>query len=458
MMNDEIWKMDATALTQAYRVGTLSPSLVIDACFERISKLDADLNAFVFLSNSARQEARASALRWQAGAPIGLLDGVPVAVKDNLVVRDMPTTWGSAAFAARPFLKDELPLQRLRDAGAIIIGKTNTPEFAVEGYTSNKLFGPTRNPWAPRLTPGGSSGGSVTAVAAGMTPVALGTDGGGSTRRPAAYTGLIGFKPGMGHVPRGGGLPQVLRDFEEVGYFARTVRDIILFDQVLALPQGGSIAGKGTGTISILLVQRLGSNPCDPEILHSLQQAKGALAAMGQVIEEGVLPLDLTAINAIWPCIAEAGLCALVEQDAEVGRLAGERYLAMARRGADLSSNEMAEMDAIISELRSDADRMFEDHDVIMMPACAAMPWDADQPYPVNIDGQPVGARGHAVYTGWVNAAGLPAISLPSVPSTNGLPIGFQLIGRQGSEQLLLSLAAAFERQAPWNERWPACG
>jgi len=457
MMNDEIWKMDATALTQAYCAGTLSPSLVVDACFERISRLDDDLNAFVFLSNSAGQEARASALRWQAGAPIGLLDGVPVAVKDNLVVRDMPTTWGSAAFADRLFSKDELPVQRLRDAGAIIIGKTNTPEFAVEGYTSNTLFGPTRNPWAPHLTPGGSSGGSVTAVAAGMTPVALGTDGGGSTRRPAAYTGLVGFKPGMGHVPRGGGLPQVLRDFEEVGYFARTVRDIMLFDQVLALPQGGAIAGKGTGVIRILLVDRLGGNPCDPEILHSLQQAKGALAALGHVIEEGVLPLDLTGINTIWPGIAEAGLCALVAQDARVASLAGERYLAMARRGAKVSPGERAEMDAIVSDLRSDADQMFEACDVIMMPACAAMPWDADQPYPTTIDGQTVGPRGHAVYTGWVNAAGLPAISLPSAPSSSGLPIGFQLIGRHGSEALLLSLGAAFEHQAPWSERWPYC-
>jgi len=457
MQNEAIWKMDATALTQAYRAGTLSPSIVVDACFDRIASLDADLNAFVFLSNTARQEARASALRWQAGAPMGLLDGVPVAVKDNLVVRDMPTTWGSAAFADRPFLQDELPVQRLRDAGAIIIGKTNTPEFAVEGYTSNTLFGPTRNPWAPHLTPGGSSGGSVTAVAAGMTPVALGTDGGGSTRRPAAYTGLVGFKPGMGHVPRGGGLPQVLRDFEEVGYFGRTVRDVMLFDQVLALPQGGLIAGKAPGNVRILLVEKLGVNPCDPEILHSLQQAKGALAALGHVIEEGVLPLDLTAINTIWPCIAEAGLCALVAQDAQVARLAGERYLAMARKGAQLSSAEMAEMGAIVSELRSDADQMFEACDVIMMPACAAMPWEADQPYPATIDGQAVGARGHAVYTGWVNAAGLPAISLPSAPSSSGLPIGFQLIGKRGSEPLLLSLAAAFEHQAPWSERWPVC-
>lgn len=114
-------------------------------------------------------------------------------------------------------------------------------------------------------------------------------------------------------------------------------------------------------------------------------------------------------------------------------------------------------MDAIVSDLRSDADQMFEACDVIMMPACAAMPWDADQPYPTTIDGQTVGPRGHAVYTGWVNAAGLPAISLPSAPSSSGLPIGFQLIGRHGSEALLLSLGAAFEHQAPWSERWPYC-
>jgi len=458
MMIDEIWKMDATALTQAYRDGTLSPTVVVDACLDRISRLDVELNAFVFLSNSARQEARASALRWRTGHPIGLLDGVPVAIKDNLVVREMPATWGSEAFADRRFSKDELPVQRLRDAGAIIIGKTNTPEFAVEGYTSNALFGPTRNPWAPQLTPGGSSGGSVAAVAAGMTPVALGTDGGGSTRRPAAYTGLVGFKPGWGHVPRGGGLPQVLRDFEEVGYFGRTVRDIMLIDQVLAAPPDSPVAGRQSGAVRILLVERLDGNPCDPEILRSLRQSKSELAALGHSIEDGVLPLDLTAINAIWPSIAETGLRDLVAQDPNVARLASERYLEMAQRGAGYSPGELSEMDTIVSELRCDADRMFYDWDVIMMPACAAMPWDAEQPYPETIDGQSVGPRGHAVYTGWVNAAGLPAISLPSAPSSSGLPIGFQLIGMRGSEPLLLSLGAAFEKQAPWAERWPEIG
>ena len=170
--------------------------------------------------------AAASEKRWLERAPIGPLDGVPLTVKDNILVRGLRATWGSKLYANYVPETDELPIARLRDAGAIILGKTNCPEFTLQGYTDNLLFGPTRNPWNLELTPGGSSGGAVAAVSAGIGPMAIGTDGGGSIRRPASHTGLVGLKPSRGRVPRCDGFPAILLHLETLGPMTRKVADL----------------------------------------------------------------------------------------------------------------------------------------------------------------------------------------------------------------------------------------
>ena len=164
------------------------------------------------------------------------LEGVPISVKDNIFVAGMPATWGSRALADFVPSQDELPVARLRAAGAVIIGKTNVPELTLEGYTKNDLFGVTRNPWDTRLTPGGSSGGAAARVAAELVPAAIGTDGGGSTRRPACHTGLVGWKPSAGHIPRIDGFPAILTDFETIGTLTRSVEDASLLDAAMAGP------------------------------------------------------------------------------------------------------------------------------------------------------------------------------------------------------------------------------
>ena len=189
-----IWSLGATELGRAYRARELSPVEALEAIIARCELVNPQLNAIVtFDLEGAREAARASEARWGTGNALGALDGVPLTVKDNIPVRGLRTTWGSRILADYVPSQDELPVARLRAKGAVIVGKTNVPEFTLQGYTDNDLFGTTRNPWDVRLTPGGSSGGAVAAVAAGGGPHALGTDGGGSIRRPAAQAGLVGL-------------------------------------------------------------------------------------------------------------------------------------------------------------------------------------------------------------------------------------------------------------------------
>ena len=208
---DELWQRSAVDLVAGYTNKEFSPRDVLDSVFDRLDKINPKINAVVTVDREgALSAAAASEKRWLVGEALGPLDGVPLTVKDNIPVRGLRTTWGSNLYSNYLPAADELPIARLREVGAIILGKTNCPEFTLQGYTDNLLFGPTRNPWNLELTPGGSSGGAVAAVSAGIGPIAIGTDGGGSIRRPAAHTGLVGLKPSRGRVPRSDGLPAIL--------------------------------------------------------------------------------------------------------------------------------------------------------------------------------------------------------------------------------------------------------
>lgn len=462
-VTDPLWRMEASALVAAYAAGDLTPTDTAASCFNRIERIDPRLNAFVALSETAMDDAGASARRWAAGQQASPLDGVPIAIKDNLAVRAMPTTWGSRHYADFVPEKDELPIARLRDAGLVIVGKTNVPEFTIEGYTGNALHGVTGNPWDPALTPGGSSGGTVAAIAAGLVPLGLGTDGGGSTRRPAAYTGLVGLKPSIGRIARGGGLPQILFDFEVVGPIARSVADLELLLRVLSGPDARDHRSRMVPApsdcvepVRVLYVERFGKAPLDPVIAESVSAAAAALAELGCAVEAGELPFDIGPFDDVWPVIVMVGLARLASADPALREWASAKYVEMAAQGADVSGDRfLAGLEAVWA-FRDRVGLTFRDHDIIMTPSCAAMPWPAGEAFPPRIDGRDVGPRGHAAYTGWVNACGHPGINLPAATAPDGMPIGFQLVADLGADDLLIDLARRYEAAHPWAGRWPA--
>lgn len=456
------WRLGALELAAAYAAGTLTPLAVVEALGERIARLNPKLNALITINPAAREDAAAATARWAGDTPLSPLDGVPLTVKDHLNVKGLATTWGNRALAGRIAEQDELAVARCRAAGLLILGKTNVPEFTLEGYTDNALFGATRNPWNPALTPGGSSGGAVAALAAGLCPLALGTDGGGSIRRPASHTGLVGLKPSIGAVARAGSLPQVMLDFEVVGPLARTAADAEALYRVIEGPDRrdqGSLWARpaaSAGPLRILYVPRFGEQPLDPEIAESVGRAVAVLEGLGHRVTRGALPFGLAAVDRFWPMMGAAAVAAIFAALPETEPVAAERFRALAAQGRQLPAADYLGGWEGIRRFRERVSQAFEAVDIIITPSAAALPWPAAQPYPPEIAGRAVGPRGHAIYTGWVNACGHPAINLPAPPSAGGLPIGFQLVGAFGQDAQLLQLAADYERANGRGWRWPA--
>jgi aspartyl-tRNA(Asn)/glutamyl-tRNA(Gln) amidotransferase subunit A len=444
----ELWTLSASELGSAYREGTATPNDALTSILARIDDFNPAVNAIVTLDrDGALAQARVSTERFRAGASLGPLDGVPVTVKDSIFVQGLRTTWGSRLYAEHVPDRDEPPIDKLRAGGAIILGKTNVPEFTSQGYTDNALFGPTCNPYDLALTPGGSSGGAVVAVACGMGPIAMGTDGGGSIRRPAAHTGLVGFKPSRGMAPRRHGFPAILHDLEVIGPIARSVDDILLAMDVIGGPNWRPPSA-GVGRARILYIPTFSGAPVDREIAAEVADIAAKLAGQGHNIETA-LDFDLAApIADIWPVISQSGIAWLMAQHGDRDDLISPSLAEMARNGRRYSAADyLAALDAIKSVARA-FDTLFERFDVLLTPTAAAMPWPATEIYPGIIDGQPVGPRGHAVFTPFANALGLPAISLPAGLSSKGLPIGYQLVAAQGRDADLLALARACERFA----------
>jgi aspartyl-tRNA(Asn)/glutamyl-tRNA(Gln) amidotransferase subunit A len=293
-------------------------------------------------------------------------------------------------------------------------------------------------------------------VAAGGCPIALATDGGGSIRRPASHTNLVGLKPSRGRVPRADGLPPIFLDYEVVGPIARCVSDVAAVMQVI-----GAVAMNETAArpARILFVPRFAEHPVDRQIASLTAAAADQLGGLGHTLTTAG-PLDIAeAVNQRWPLLSQVGLAWLVDHPRELS--AGPFDVAQfspamqatAEAGRASPATALFELLFEVERLRVELDRLFEAHDFLLTPAAAALPWPARETHPPRIAGRDVGARGHAVFTAFANAAGLPAIVLPC-GFAQGLPVGIQLVGRQGADDALLAIASQFERAHPW-QRFP---
>jgi len=455
-MTDATWQLSATELAARFRARSLTPSAALEAVLARIAAANPAINAFATLDEAgARQAAAAADARHAAGKPLSPLDGVPVSIKDNIPVAGLRCAWGSELYLDNVPKADETPVARLRAAGAVILGKTNVSEFTLgRGNVDTRAFGTTRNPWNTALTPGASTGGGAAAVAAGFGPLALGTDGGGSIRRPACHCGLVGLKPSTGRVARRDGLPIILDDAEIIGPLARTVDDLAatlsliqgpLDEDRLSVGVPGPLSEPAPRPLRILYVPRFGQWPVDQVVAESCAAAARNLAGLGHSVTEGTLPVDLDLFEKNWPTFTAGGLAWVLRGQEWRGRI-GAIYEEMAERGAALTAADYIEGLAAFREVQAQFARAFRDWDVIVTPSAGTLPWDATK------FGQPH----HRAFTGIVNAGGLPGMNIPCDPSPDGLPIGIQAIGAYGADWLLVALARQYEAAHPWAQRWPA--
>ncbi len=440
---EELWQLPAHRLTEGYASGAFTPRAALDSVLARCDAVNPVINAVIARDDAAaRAAADESGARWAAGRPLSPLDGVPISVKDNLLVAGMPATWGTRGLRDYRPDHDEHPVARLRQSGALLFAKTNVPELTVQGYTDNLLFGATGLPFAPELTPGGSSGGAAAAVAAGIGPLALGTDGGGSIRRPAAHAGLFGFKPGRGVIPRGAGFPAILGDFEVVGPIGRDARDIATMVAWLA---AAPVEDAAPDRCRILYARQFSAHPVAPEVLALCDAAAARLADLGHRVTT-VESLDsFAAVDEIWPVISTAGVACLARKAPEIAAEMGDAVSAMAQSGDQLSAAAYVDGLLKIDEMRLAFEALMEGVDLLMTPAIAALSWPKAQSHPTEIAGQPVGPRGHAVFTAFANALGLPALTVPTGRSSDVLGCGVQLVGRQGADARLLSLGRQWD-------------
>jgi aspartyl-tRNA(Asn)/glutamyl-tRNA(Gln) amidotransferase subunit A len=444
-----LWSLTATELGAAYRTGVATPAEATQACLARLDAVNPILNAVVTVDrDGAARAAEAATERWRRAAPLSALDGVPVTIKDNLFVGGLRATWGSRLYGHFTAPQDDLPVAKLRAAGAVILGKTNTPELALAGYTDNLVFGATGNPWDPSLSPGGSSGGAAAAVMSGIAPLAVCTDAGGSTRRPAGHVGCVGLKPSVGRVPRRYGFPPLASDFQAIGAMARTVSDARLLFDGIATPRTQAVASATALRIGAFC--RIGEAPVEPEIVELWRMACAQLSEQGHCVAEIAAPYDADEVGELFAGVAAVGVARAVRPYAGWEAMVTPAIAQFAERGFKTDAAAYVDLLDRVAAFRWRMADLFADSDVLLTPTAAGLLWPKTEPAPKMIAGRAASPRASSIYTTFANLAGLAGINAPAGMSSAGHPIGVQLVGPMGSEELLLDLAGQLERKNPW--------
>ncbi|OLC14919.1 MAG: hypothetical protein AUH29_09310 [Candidatus Rokubacteria bacterium 13_1_40CM_69_27] len=470
MSREELCWLSATELAALIRKKKVSPVEVVDAVLDRIDKINPKLNAFVTLTaDDARQAAKLAERQLMGkGAKLGPLHGVPFSVKDLVITRGVRTTFGTPLYRDNVPTEDAPMVERMKAAGGIMIGKTNTPTFGWIGATHNRLFGVTRNPWNLDRTPGGSSGGASAAAAAGLGPLHIGTDGGGSIRIPASCAGVFGFKPSYGRIPT---YPvSGAWSLSHIGPLTRTVADAALMTQVGAGPDErdqyslpaarvdyvkalrGSLKGwRVAWSADLGFVEAL-----DPEVRAVCATAAKAFRELGCRVEE---------VTPAWPSPRDCW------EQIFCGGIA-TRLAPYLNRRDEIEPGLVRIIEVTLKNrptryVQAWFDRLawwqhprafFEKYDLLLTPTIACPPFKVGLDNPTEIAGKPVAAYAWIPFTFPFNCTGQPAASVPCGFTRDGLPIGLQIVGRRYDDASVLRASAAFERVRPWAARRPPIG
>jgi aspartyl-tRNA(Asn)/glutamyl-tRNA(Gln) amidotransferase subunit A len=461
-MDNTSIQLDALELAQQVRSKNISPVEVIDAVLQRIESLQPAVNAFITVAaDGAREAARQAEAAVLAGERLGPFHGVPFSVKDLLFTKGIRTTMGSWIFADQVPSEDAVPVRRLREAGAILIGKTTTPEFGHKPLTDSPLFGATRNPWDLSRTAGGSSGGAAAAVVTGQGPLALGTDGGGSIRIPSACCGIVGLKPTLGRVPH---IHQadLFSTTSYIGPMARSVAEVAAcFDAIVGFDAGDPYSRPEPADdprhvevrdLRIGWLPRVGNRLVDAEVLGACEAVVRHLERRGAHIEP--VEEDVSAFEQMFLIVLQGGLAARVgPYMATFGDKVAPSLRESVERGARWSAADWASALGQRSAMFRRVQALFRRFDFLVSPTLSrpALSVDHDPFEPIAVGGETAGAIREAWYPYlWpFNLSGHPAISLPCGFTSDGLPIGLQIVGQWYADRRVLALAGHLERERP---------
>lgn len=456
---NEILKLSARDLLRLYKARELSPVEAAKACLARIDEQNPTLNAFCFVdAKTTLQQAMAAEMRWRDGTPQGSLDGALVTIKDLQTVAGWPTRCGSRLTSDIPAAEDSPPVARLREAGAVFLGKTTTPEFGHKGVTDSPLHGITRNPWDLSKTPGGSSGGAAVAAAIGAGHLHLGSDAGGSLRIPASFTGVFGFKPSPGLVPNWP--PSLFSTLSSSGPMTRHVADAALMLDVLTRPDArdwhalpiarpdfsAAVANAPQRRLKIAYAPTVNATFVRPDVAAAVGQAVKKIAQYHDVEEIALdIPDLITVFNRHWGATAMH----LAEMfPAEKRPLMDPRLQEWARRGAAMPLFDYVWAERQRMEIGAQVMQIFNTYDLLLTPTTAMTAFDAGQDMPLAENGQKW--DDWTPFTYIANLAKLPACSIPCGVTDHHLPVGLQLMGGYLKDATVMSSAAMIEALLPF--------
>jgi aspartyl-tRNA(Asn)/glutamyl-tRNA(Gln) amidotransferase subunit A len=458
--------LPAVVLAQEIRRKSLSALEVSQAFLQRIAGLNRQVNAYVTICEAeALSEARRADQKRQRNEELGLLHGVPFSVKDLVFTRGTRTTAGSRIHEHYVPVQDAISVSRLREAGAILLGKTNTPEFGYKATTENLLFGPTRNPWNTGRTPGGSSGGAAAATAAGLAPLSLGTDGGGSIRIPASFCGVFGLKPTFGRVPNVPGF-RGWKTLSHTGPITRTVSDAAAMLDVMAghhEMDRNSVPASSSSNLRALERPRrelrigysadLGFARVDRAVAGAVEAVLPLMEEMGHKAEN--VEVDLSPSRDVFETIVLAENTGAHRDDLESSReLMDKGLVKFIENGTGISAAQYFAAIGRRDELAAHLSDYFSKHHLLVTPTVAVAPFPIENP-PREIAGTSIDALGWIPFTYPFNLTGNPAASLPCGVTSEGLPVGLQVVGPRYADELVLNFCAQFEAARPWAQNCP---